>query len=184
MSPKLQLYPDANWEQIYSGSWKSVILDDKYHRPIPAQEIPVLPEGGILACYCDSETAKDHWTYGGAFQQVYQVPTFSRGKLYAGRGGRVWLDQTTLVELPDRGSSYQLKFIPPKHLEDVSIILWQYTGPVTDSIEIALQRLRSDIADLKANGTIGSGLDGVGSPGDGARVNLGINLDFGGWSER
>jgi hypothetical protein len=181
VSVSLQLYPDQNWEQIYSASWQSVILDDRYHRPIPAQLIPIVPEGGNLACYAESQTAKDHWTYAGSFQQVYQAPTFSGGKLHATRGGRVWLDQTTLIELPDRGSSYQLKFFPPRHLEDVSIILWQYTGPVTDSIEVALARLQADIADLKANGTIGGGINGVGAPGDGARVNLGLNVDLGGW---
>jgi hypothetical protein len=35
------------------------------------------------------------------------------------------------LELPNRGSTYQLRYHIPRWLEDVRIIIWQYIGPLS-----------------------------------------------------
>lgn len=160
---KYQLYPGTSWEQIYSAHYRAAIVTSQKMRPIVPQDIPIVPESHLLAVYAASDTALDHWTAAGSFQQIYPSATFSNQKLLAGRY-RLFLNQTTLLELPNRGASYQLRYFIPRWFEDIKITIWQYSGPISNTLAEAIAQLRRQIAALGPGGGVsqGNGPDGSG----------------------
>jgi hypothetical protein len=62
---------------------------------------------------------------------------------------RIWLKQISLLIFPQLASTYTLGFHIPYWLRDISLIVWEYTGPINDSTDQKLTAIQSDLATLQ-----------------------------------
>lgn len=136
-----------NWEEIYSGTRAITRTGLLSYIPIGEIEIPILVEKSILAFYCESPSALDHWTQGGWLRQKIRLG-LTPGGMADGHihGGRLMLlKKIMLVQFQGLGGSYQISFKPKRHLEDIIFRIWQYTGAMTDSLEEKIDLTRLDV---------------------------------------
>ncbi|WP_293126903.1 hypothetical protein [Microcoleus sp. bin38.metabat.b11b12b14.051] len=124
----LQLTNPSNWEELDYQTLSGGL-------PLPDYTLPIQLEKHIIACYCNSPSAEAHWKFAGWVSQ----------KIFLGIGGvsslgesvtyrKIWLKKTQLIIFQPLTSNYSLTFSFAKWLKDMEIGVWQYTGPVSDSV--------------------------------------------------
>ncbi|HEY9703501.1 MAG TPA: hypothetical protein V6C58_13710 [Allocoleopsis sp.] len=62
---------------------------------------------------------------------------------------RLYLKQITLVELKQYGAETALIYFPPYYFEQVSIKVWEYTGPIIETVDNSLNAIQSDVTTIK-----------------------------------
>lgn len=139
----------ANWEQVWSGSFTASRppgFSDRHYR-IPEIVVPVLLEGFVLAVYCTSSTNPGWWHSGGLMNVKFPtgILTGGIGETQPSERYRIWLDKITSFEIPKMASSYELSFNAPYWLDQLSISVYQYIGPVNDSTESKLDALEQKL---------------------------------------
>jgi len=148
-TPILDLNNSANWENHYHGSFEggqAIVNGRTIYAPILETSIPVTFEKHIIAVYAVSASAKPTWNFAGYISQkiktglvVGSVPE----SLVERRP--FWLNQITLLFLPQVASSYALSITPAKWLKDISLYTWQYVGTESDTTEVALANMQATI---------------------------------------
>jgi hypothetical protein len=143
---ELDLQNGDNWEEVYGATRAITRTGPLSYIPIGRVEIPLLFESPILAFYCESPSARAHWTQAGWLNQQIRLGFTVGGAADGNRHGRlILLKQIMLIDWQGFGGSYQVSFTPKKHLADVVFRIWQYTGPVVDSVEEKVDLTRVDL---------------------------------------
>jgi hypothetical protein len=144
---QLDLQNGDNWEDLYSSSHSITQTGPRSYIPIGEIQIPVLFEKPILAFYCESPSAPAHWVQAGWLNQKVRVGFTVGGAADGNRqnGRLMLLKKIMLVEWESLGGSYQVSFTPKKYLDDITLRIWQYTGPIVDSLEEQVDLTRIDL---------------------------------------
>lgn len=153
MSLLLNLNVQANWQRVYDEERTVGVINDSTYTPIPAFEIGFTFESRVLAVRTISTTSPARWRFAGTLTQKIQLGTggvASNLPLADATVRKLDLNRTRLVIFPQYSSEYQLVFASPYWIEDMRLTIWQYTGPVIDSISSDLERIESKIDNLIA----------------------------------
>ena len=135
----LELSNSSYWQDVYHLSRSATYLpgSSTRHERIPPIEVPQLFDSHVLAVYPDSATAKDWWILGGWVSR--RIPT---GILIGGtpdtratESQKLILREVNLLIYPNITSTFSLVIDAPYWFDNFSIIVWQYTGPVSYSDE-------------------------------------------------
>lgn len=142
----------ANWQQVWSGNFTASGVpgySDRHYR-IPEIVVPILLEQFVLAVYCTSSTNPGWWHSGGLMNVKFPtgILTGGVGETHPSERYRIWLDQITSFEIPKMAANYELSFNAPYWLDQLSISVYEYTGPVHDSTETQLNALQTDLTTL------------------------------------
>lgn len=126
----LDLTNAAHWVEIYNQiHYAQVVIPGKSVIPIPPIEIPGTFQAPFLNAVAESQTARHWWRLGGYLYQVIDVP----GSPFLDMNGFkhfVPLNEARLIQMPDLNCPYRLRFECPYWHEEISLSVWQYTGPV------------------------------------------------------
>lgn len=152
------------WNQLYATTVNSVsAANNTRYYPIPRIEVPIASTRRVLACYATSNTALPHWKSAGYLGQKIRTGLLVGGLPDASylHSQRILLNQINLLHVPTNqlAPEYSIYFDTHAHHEDISLQIWEYTGPVTTSteqilIEEVLSRLLGNGAKLSEIGQI------------------------------
>lgn len=154
MPNQLDLANAANWEQFYFGSRTAEFIDALHFRPLP--EIGVdggtLRSARIIASFATSANAKPTWKAAGWLFQKIRVGVTVGGNLDAVAESRrtVLLNKIQLHFWREEISSYGLDFFTFRWLQQLNLTLWEYTGPIIDLTQEAVDLARIDILRTEA----------------------------------
>lgn len=148
MSLLLELGVQANWQQVYDEFRTVGVINDSTYTPIPAFEIGFTFDSPILAVRTRSTTSPARWRFAGTLTQKIQLGTGGAASSLPVADAtvrRLDLNRTRLAIFPQLTTEYQIVFAPPYWIEDLRLTIWQYTGPVADSIAADLERIETKI---------------------------------------
>lgn len=138
MSETLQLSNSAHWGVPYQISRRANSYSTTgLFFPIPSFEVPIQFESPILAIAANSQDAKSWWILGCRVRQLFEVPVIPeevasvQRRVLLNRGG-------TLIQFPRYVSQYRLEVEIPKWHRSMDITIWEYLGPITDTVEQAV----------------------------------------------
>jgi hypothetical protein len=148
----------ANWESFHQVS---LVADpapgntpglERWY-PISTYTVPVLVSSSVdmLSVYASSNTAQPHWKFAGTIRQLVQSGLSQSGNYDTIAGvKRFWLNQKTLLQYrTDYQANYGLEIKIPYWIRDINIVIDQYIGTVTDSYEIKLDQIQTDLTTLQ-----------------------------------
>lgn len=156
------LTTSSNWQQLWSGNYTAQPVElnvlERYY-PIPEIQVNVQLDKHILACLAHSPSSPPNWKFAGRAYfkletgiTVVPVPetVFSVKK--------IWLQQISLLFVPKLSTSYALSFKIPYWIRDIQLIVWEYTGPVNDSLALKLDEIQSDLTTLQNDFDVYTGM--------------------------
>lgn len=145
MGQVLQLTNPNNWEQIYSQNHLAQVLGSNplKYKPIPEIVFPFLLDRHILVISAESNVAPPSWRFAGFVDQRIRTGLTAGGAYdgYASQA-KIYLTRNTLIQFPALTDDYALSVKIPYWIEQIQLIVWQYSGPVSDSTETALAALQ------------------------------------------
>lgn len=148
--PVVQFQNVNHWDIVFNQAFiaQSGYLSGSYF-PIPKQILPITLDKHILAVKLSSQDAKPSWVTGCWISQQIQNPATVIGNLTPQRR-MCRLRETTLIDFTPYSGDYQLKLEVPMWIKDITIQIWQYIGPESDSTENLIQTVRTDLARIEA----------------------------------
>lgn len=144
---------ESNWVQTWSDHVEAQPVNGNPNRrtPIRTISVPILIESPIIAIFVNSDTAAPHWRYAGMCRQVIPTGLTIGGVTNANTEQRkLYLYRINLFVLPRLTAEYSLYIDVPYWIVDLRLNLYEYTGLIGDSTEIALNSLEEDIARLES----------------------------------
>lgn len=136
-----------SWEQIWEGDYESESIVPGRFIPIPNIEIPFLLSERLIVIAVSSTTAKPHWTYAGNLIQQHVLSDISTRPI-DGHSVICRLNSIKLELMDDFTADYRLLYQVPKWLQDISIAIWRYIGPVTSPL---LTEIESAVSEIEQN---------------------------------
>lgn len=138
-----------NWQQIASANLVAQDVRPLASRrffPIPDYIVPVQIESPILAIYPFSAMAENNWKYAGtAYQRIF--PGISVGGTADTwlNARKFYLDQVSILQFQKVSTTYELLLRIPYWIRQISLVVWEYTGPIIDTseqkLDLILERL-------------------------------------------
>lgn len=146
---ELQLGNSSNWEAIHNESVSGVkipIVGGGYKAvPIPEISIALLLDVFVLAVLVSTNVPEGRtWKFAGNVRQKVSTGIVFGGSQDASFNRRyaLFLDKINLVVFPPISTNYSISIQVPEWFEDVTVLVWRYTGPDYDS---DLARIESKI---------------------------------------
>jgi hypothetical protein len=139
-----------NWQLLYQDSR----VRDAGR--IEAFTLPIVFHSTILAVGTSSMSAQPNWYRGGWLVRRMNLPGVgvgipSRDQFNLEADNRlIPVNRTVLVHYPRDLPDFHLRFQPVSWLRDISIAVWEYTGPISDSTDDLVETLKVDIARVEA----------------------------------
>jgi len=151
MSVELDLSNAENWEDVYSTSQAITQLGPRSYVPLSEIQVPILLTKPILAVYCESPSAPPHWKRAGWLNQQIRVGITVGGGQEGNRqkGYLLLLKKIMVIEWEPFAEAYQVSFTPQRYLDDISLRIWEYTGPITQSLDEKIDLTRIDVLRLE-----------------------------------
>jgi hypothetical protein len=148
----LELGNTNNWQEIYTRSVSANFITETTYHPIEEFNIPFLITARFMAFRVTSNTSKPYYRYGGLIKQKFRAGMIEGGvaDITFNNSKRLYLNQITLLELKQFGAETALSFTPPYYFEQINLTAWEYTGPVTDTIDNSLSAIQSDVSYIKS----------------------------------
>lgn len=144
----------ANWDLIFSDSRNALSFTPGSFIPIPEFNVTgAFPlNTPIIASYATCSTAKPTWNTAGWLYQNVQSGLSIGGLADASIQGskRVPLSRIQIHFWEKRMKNYQLTFKVPKWIYQISLKLWQYTGPIAEPDLDAIELTRIDVLRTEA----------------------------------
>lgn len=135
MAETLQLRDSVNWGTPYQTLRRANLYGSTgLFFPIPAFQIPIQFESPILAIVAESQEALSHWRLGCRVRQMFNADiaalevTGTQRAVLLNRG-------PTLIHFPRYAQQYRLEVSVPRWHKEMSLTIWEYIGPITDTIE-------------------------------------------------
>ncbi len=141
-----------NWEPVWSNSFTAApapgnISQLERYFPLPEISVPVQLNAELLAFYATSQDANPKWKFAANVKRKYAT-----GLTVGGNpdpvvdSKRIFLNQFSLLRYSvSFGSSYSLLISVPFWHRQITLSLWEYTGPVIDTadqkLSLILERL-------------------------------------------
>ena len=147
--PVLQLGNASNWQLLYANTYTSQSLGPRGYKPIPRILLPVQAEHRILVAGCRNPLAKDTWYLGGWLRPIISTGATDFGNAELDRIP-VPLNNPRLILLPQVASSYLLQLEIPFWHEQINFILYQYIGTESDSTEVLVTSLKSQLDQIQS----------------------------------
>lgn len=149
---QLDLSNSANWEPLYSFEKNVVSVSPRTYLPIPEIEIPIQTDKSILAAFAESNKAPNRWKSAGWLAQRFALGITVGGQqdADASNSRRVLLNRISLIQFPAYTTTFALSFFAHSWLEHIKVNLWQYTGPIADSVIEEIQLTRVDVLRTEA----------------------------------
>lgn len=150
----LYLSNSANWESHSGASYTAgtaTVNGRTIYAPILEFTLPISFEKRIIAIAANSNSSKPTWNFAG-----YASQKISTGLVVGGtpesliKRNTIWLNQISVLFLPQVSSSYSLSITPARWLKDISINTWQYIGTESDSTELALSEIQSSLSSIQS----------------------------------
>jgi hypothetical protein len=117
---------------------------------MPEIVVPFQLDNPIVAVYAHANSAEEHWKLAGKAQQkIITGLTVGGTPETVTAIKRIWLKQISLLFFPRLSSTYTLSFHIPYWLRDINLVVWEYVGPINDSIDQKLTAIQSDLAMLQ-----------------------------------
>lgn len=151
MSLVLQLGNPSNWRDVYFQTTNAYRINESRYAPIPKIIVGSQLESQILAVYIYCSPPKPTWHFGGWLNQNVYTGLLVGGVPDAQNVQRqkIWLNRITVIKLEKLADSYSVSFDVPKWFESISIQLWEYIGPISDTTEVLIDELKTDILRLE-----------------------------------
>lgn len=144
MSESLQLQPSSSWAAPYQTMRRANLYGGTgLFFPIPSFQIPIQFESPILAIIAENQDALAHWRLGCRVRQLFNADIAALE--VSGTQRAVLLNRgPTLIQFPRYAQQYRLEVDVPKWHKELSLTIWEYIGPITNSTE----QLLSEQSDL------------------------------------
>ena len=131
-----------DWELIVNRNFRSTLVTENAHVPIPPQDLGVSLDAPYIAVIVGTAEAKPSWYFAGDIRQVYD---FARGGgnpvlgLIQNEPTRLAINKLQIVDTgrisPD---NYRLRYQPPYWFKSATIRVYQYTGDALNFVEDTL----------------------------------------------
>lgn len=137
-----------NWEPVWSNSFTAEPAPgnrpelERYF-PLPDISVPIQLSAGLLAFYATSQDADPKWKFAANVKRKYVTGLTVGGNPDAVVDSkRIFLNQFSLLRYPvSFGSSYSLLISVPYWHRQITLSLWEYTGPVIDTADQKLEQI-------------------------------------------
>lgn len=131
-----QLDNAANWDKIYTVKKEAVFMLPETYSRIPEFQIPFLFDTHVLIILITSDTAPSHWRFAGFLNTQIATGITSGGltQTDTGESRRLYLNRARLLLDRNISTTYSLSFFAPIWLKDITLDLWNYTGPTPGEI--------------------------------------------------
>lgn len=144
----------ANWEQVFFTSKSADQPSTNRFVPIPEMDASGLfpLNASIIATYATCSTAKSTWNTAGWLYQNVRAGIADGGSYNTSVFGsrRVPLGRVQIHFWDRQIKDYKLTFKVPKWIYQISLTIWQYTGPIIDENQEAIDLTRIDILRTEA----------------------------------
>lgn len=141
-----------NWQYVWNQSFTAEpALGNRPELerffPLPEISVPIQLSSGLLAFYATSQGANPKWKFAANVKRKYATGLTVGGNADAVVDSkRIFLNQFSMLRYPvSFGSSYSLLISVPYWHRQISLYLWEYTGPIIDSVDqklaLILERL-------------------------------------------
>jgi hypothetical protein len=141
-----------NWGLAFSGSFTAASAPGSGDRyiPIPEVEVPILLTSQVIAVFCQSNQAPPRWRLGGLMNLKIQTGILTGGAFdtYPFEKKRIWLSRVTLFTLPVLTPDYSLSFDIPYWIRQISLSVYEYTGPIVDPLQVKVDSIDSQLQTL------------------------------------
>ena len=153
MATEFDFGNSANWEQFYSASHSAIWGTSYSFQPIPEfNATGLFPlNSPIIASHATCLTAKPTWNTAGWLYQKVRTGLLVGGLPDGIQGSRrIPLNRIQIHFWDKRMKDYQLSFKTPKWISEISLTLWQYTGPISEPDLELIELARIDILRTEA----------------------------------
>lgn len=138
----------SNWQSVWSQSFTAEPAPgnkpelERYF-PLPDISVPIQLSAGLLAFYATSQDADPKWKFAANVKRKYVTGLTVGGNPDAVVDSkRIFLNQFSLLRYPvSFGSSYSLLISVPYWHRQITLSLWEYTGPVIDTADQKLEQI-------------------------------------------
>lgn len=147
----LELGNYNHWESVYDHSVTATMVSNSSYLPIPEITIPFLTTARFMAFSVSSNNLESYYKYGGLIKQKFRAGMIVGGgqDITFNSAFKLYLNQISLVELSQYGSESSLIYVPPYYFQNVRLMAWQYTGPITETVDNSLNLIQSDLTVIK-----------------------------------
>ena len=140
-----------NWLQIYQTNFEANFIQGKQipvYLPIESQELPIDIDSPLVAIYAESNQFLDIKKYLGSVIQGINSNDIFPTQTITARGRGIYSNQTTLLEFPRFDDTYRLIVNPKTYVEQLSIVVYKYTGSTYYDLENRLNIIENKIDQL------------------------------------
>jgi hypothetical protein len=144
-----------NWQPVWNQSFTAEPAPGNRPElerffPLPEISVPIQLSSGLLAFYATSQGANPKWKLAANVKRKYITGLTVGGNADAVVDSkRIFLNQFSMLRYPvSFGSSYSLLISVPYWHRQISLYLWEYTGPIIDSVDQKLDLILERLPDL------------------------------------
>ncbi|MDY7049921.1 MAG: hypothetical protein RPG89_15205 [Microcystis panniformis WG22] len=144
-----------NWQSVWSQSFTAEPApgnspDLERYFPLPEILVPIQLEASLITFYATSQSADPRWKFAASVRRKYVTGLTVGGNPNAVVDSkRIFLNQFSLLRYPvNFGSSYSLLISVPYWHRQITLYLWEYTGPIIDTYEQKLDLILERLPDL------------------------------------
>jgi hypothetical protein len=132
----------ANWTNVYDDTRNALEPVPGKYAPIERLILPTVLDARVIAVGTSSTTSPAYWRYAGNLIQRHQISSVGNG-LVLGKETKCLLNSFALIEMSLITPTYQLVYDVPAWIRSISLTVWAYKGPATDTTEELIQALRA-----------------------------------------
>ena len=135
----------ANWSLFYERQEIAEQVPATVNRvyPIPPMVPPTTFTSSIIKVYSANPEARPNWRLSGRFL----IKIFAGSVVSGGvpetviKVGKFYLNQAEIIQIPPWSPTFSIEFQPAYWHRRMQIIMWQYTGPNTNTVQRKLDDL-------------------------------------------
>jgi len=100
----------------------------------------------IIAVSSSSNSASSHWKLAGYLTKALDTGIVLGNSFDSlEENQKFWLNQSTLFFFKQTSTAYGVKFSIPYWIRNIRVTVFEYTGPIEDSIEQKLDQIQTSI---------------------------------------
>ncbi|MDJ0730757.1 MAG: hypothetical protein QNJ33_12265 [Crocosphaera sp.] len=129
------------WDEDLTAEQTNPVLERYY--PIPKFTPPTLFQSPIIKVWCKNPDAPSHWRLGGRYFIKMSAGTVISGGIPETviKVGKFYLNQAEIIMIPPWSPNYSITFDIAYWHRTMSLAMWEYTGPNTNTIDRKLDDL-------------------------------------------
>lgn len=148
-----------NWESVWHESFVGQPLGTSSYLAIPEINVPILLDRNLVAVFATSTKNPGYWNLAGWAKQKLQLGITGTPSpdSVAQSARKFFLERFTLLEFSNYANSYGVAFNIPYWIDQISLYLFKYIGPVFPEQQTGL------MPGSPPSQLLGSGIGGGGS---------------------